>query len=192
MFEKLTRLVACLGVVTPALACASSVAPAPSEPPPCDQLCKDGTAMKSMRESMKLAFNLTLQGKPVGSHDVTTACPLGGGVRIIGTASAEPVQGATIVDLTYFFEKCVLISRDDDVEDNYAITMTGTIFQKGTLAVQPTSSTALSIKSDSLTLTGTIREPPEPFVGEACKVVLAQDGNRLTGEFCGRTATVDL
>ena len=87
---------------------------------------------------------------------------------------------------------CKSISRDDDAEDNYFVTMSGTIFQKGTLAVQPTSTTALSIKSDNLTLTGTIREPPEPFVGEGCKVLLAQDGNRLTGEFCGRTATVNL
>jgi len=186
------KLIFLFAVAVPLLACASSVAPTPDPEPPCDQLCKDGTALKSMRESMKLAFNLTLQGKPVGSHDITIACPLGGGVRIIGSASAEPVQGATNVDLTYFFEKCILISRDDDAEDNYFITMTGTIVQKGTLAVQPTSTTALSIKSDNLTLTGTIREPPEPFVGEGCKVLLAQDGNRLTGEFCGRTATVNL
>ena len=28
-------------------------------------------ALRAIRESMKVAFNLTLQGKPVGPHDVT-------------------------------------------------------------------------------------------------------------------------
>lgn len=175
-----------------ALSCASEVAATPAPPPPCEQLCKDKTALRAMREMMKLAFNLTLQGKPVGSHDVTVACPLGGGVRIIGTATGEPVQGATVVDLQYFFDKCLLLTRDDDPEDNYSINMTGTIAQKGTLAVQPTSTSALSIKSDKLTMFGTILDPPEPFQGIDCKVVLAQDGNILTGEFCGRTATTNL
>lgn len=175
-----------------ALSCASEVAPAPPAPPPCDQLCKDATAMRAMREMMKLAFNLTLQGRPVGSHDVTVGCPLGGGVRIIGSATGEPMQGSTFVDLQYFFEKCILLTRGDDPEENYTMNMTGTITQKGTLAVQPTSTTALQIKSDKLTMVGTVRDPPEPFEGLDCKVLLAQDGNILTGEFCGRTATTGL
>jgi len=172
--------------------CASDAAAAPPPPPPCDQLCKDGIMLRGLREQMKLVFNLTLQGKPVGAHDVTVPCPLGGRARIFGTASSNPIQGATDVDLTYEIEGCTLLEREDDVEENYQLTVTGTITQKGTLAVQPTSSTALAITSESVTVTGTIYDPPEPYEVRGCKILLAQNGNLLTGFLCERQASVDL
>lgn len=177
----------------PALtACASDVAAEPPPPPPCDQLCKDGIALRGMREIMKLVFNLTLQGKPVGAHDYTVPCPLGGAARVFGTATSNAVQGSTEVDLTYVIDGCTLLERDDDVKENYRLTVTGTLVQKGTLAVQPTSTTALGIKSDSVTVAGTIYDPPEPYEATACKAQLAQIGSKLTGLWCGRETTVDL
>src|SRR5262249_2516535 len=74
---------------------------AATAPPPCDGTCQDGIAIRALRETAKLAFNLTLQGKPVGQHDETTPCPLGGSVHVFGVATSNAVQGATEVDLTY-------------------------------------------------------------------------------------------
>ena len=190
-------LLALLLLVAAALAvgaagCASDVAPAAAAPPPCDQLCKDGIVLRGLREQMKLVFNLTLQGKDVGAHDYTVPCPLGGQARIYGTATAEPIQGATIVDLTYDIQACTVLERDDDVDENYQLTVTGVITQKGTLAVQPTSTTALAIQAEKMTITGTIYDPPEPYDVTDCKVTLSQSGNNLTGFLCERTASVDL
>ena len=47
-------------------ACASDIEAEPA--PPCDQLCQDSNALRAVREGMKLIYNLTLQGKPVGSQ----------------------------------------------------------------------------------------------------------------------------
>lgn len=186
-------------LLLPALALASSVAgcssdlgPAPPPPPPCELGCQDGIALRGMREGMKLVFNLTLQGKPVGAHDYTVPCPLGGLARIYGTATANAEQGATEVDLTYDINGCTLLERDDDVEENYELTVTGVVRQVGTLAVQPTSSTALSVTSDDLTVVGNVYEPPVPYEVRSCPVRLSQDGNRLAGYLCDRIAAVDL
>src|SRR5262245_58145120 len=43
----------------------------PPEPPPCDDACTDGIALRSVRETMKLVYNLTLQGNDVGEQDET-------------------------------------------------------------------------------------------------------------------------
>ncbi len=78
----------------------------PPEPEPCDQQCLDTSAIRALRETIKLAFNLTLQGKPVGAHDVTVPCPFGGSIRVYGEAYSNPIQGATEVTLTYELAGC--------------------------------------------------------------------------------------
>jgi len=185
--------IAALGAIALSVTgCGGDVGPAPPPPPPCDQLCKDGIALRGMREGMKLIFNLTLQGKPVGAHDYTVPCPLGGSARIFGTASSNAVQGATELDLTYVVDNCTLLERDDDVEENYRLTLTGTIRQVGILAVQPGSTTALGLQSDDMSFVGTVYDPPDPYEERACRVQLAQTGNKLTGTMCTRDTTVDL
>lgn len=140
------------------LGCSSGPTPAP--PPPCDQLCLDGIAVRGVRETMKQIFNFTFQGKEVGTHDYTIPCPLGGKARIFGSATSNAVQGATEVDLTYELQGCVLLSRDKDAVQNYDLATTGTIHQKGIIAVQPSATTALGIQCDSVTVTGTVYDPP--------------------------------
>jgi hypothetical protein len=164
----------------------------PPEPPPCDDACNDGIALRSLRETMKLVYNITLQGNPEGDQDETTECPLGGNARIFGTATAEPVHGATEVELTYELDDCAYIELDDEPEESYRMRLDGTVTQSGTIAVQPTATTALLMKSDSMTLDGTVFDPPRDFQEEDCVVDVAQNGNDLSGLFCDREVGVDL
>jgi len=166
------------------LACSSGPTPAP--PPPCDQLCLDGVAMLGMRLTLKQIFNQTLQGGPVGPQDAHYVCPLGGTARVFGTATSNAVQGSTEIDLTYELDACVLLDRDTNPKGNYHLATSGTIKQVGTLAVQPTSTTALGMQSEALTITGTVYDPPVPYEQKACKLVSNQDGSKLTGTLCGR------
>ncbi|MDB5216181.1 MAG: hypothetical protein JWO86_4108 [Myxococcaceae bacterium] len=172
------------------LSCSSG--PTPAAPPVCDQLCLDGIATRGLRETMKQIFNFTFQGKDVGMHDYSIPCPLGGKARIFGTATSNAVQGAIEVDITFELDACVLLSRDTDAKQNYDLASTGTIHEKGIISVQPTATTALGIQSDSVTIEGTVYDPPVSYDAAACPLVLSQDGNTLSGMICGRTTTISL
>jgi hypothetical protein len=184
--SKTVLLFACVLVA----ACGSS-GPTP-DATPCDQKCTDGTALRGMRETMKLVFNLTFQGKPVGEHDYSFPCPLGGKARVFGTAQSNAIQGATEIDLTYELDACKLMQRDKEPSKNYDIVVSGTVKQKGIIAVQPSATTALGIDSSAMKIEGTVYDPPLPFNEAACPILFAQDGNRLTGTLCGRPVTIDL
>ena len=188
------RLVALLVVLAVGIAGPLACSPSGSTPPApaCDQSCKDATALRSMREAMKLAYNVLLQGKPVGAQDGSSPCPLGGTAHVFGQATSNPIQGATNVDLTYVFDRCGYAVKDSDPTQTYSMTLTGTVTEKGTIAVQPSSTTALDIKSDAMTLSGTVSDPPLDFQETACPVVLGQSGNKLSGTICGRTAGLTL
>ncbi|HMR09522.1 MAG TPA: hypothetical protein PKA88_27270 [Polyangiaceae bacterium] len=160
--------------------------------PPCEQECQDANALRALRETTKLVFNLTLQGKPVGSHDETTPCPQGGSARVFGEATSNAVQGASELSLTYEFSACHYLSRDDEPDENYDVVIDGTLTQVGTLAVQPTATTALVMKSDALSIEGTVYDPPKPYSAAACIVELGQSGNDLSGTICGRSAGLKL
>ena len=110
--------------------------------PPCEETCQDETAVRALRETMKLVYNLTLQGNPVGPQDESTPCPLGGSAHVFGTATSNAQFGATEVALTYELVDCHYLSRDEQPGENYDMTVTGTVTQSGTLAVQPTATTA--------------------------------------------------
>jgi hypothetical protein len=171
------------------LGCGAEQAPAS---PPCEQECLDGVAIRSLRETIKLIYNIKLQGNPVGDQDETTPCPLGGSAHVFGTASSNPVHGATEIDLTYELDACRYLSVDDEADENYDMTLTGTLTQVGTLAVQPTATMALIIRSEAMTFSGSVYDPPKAYQESACEVVLGQSGNSLSGTICGRTAGVDL
>jgi hypothetical protein len=179
-----------LATVVPLVHCSATAAPAPKAPP-CDQKCQDGVAIKAIRETMKLAFNLTLQGKPVGAHDETRPCPFGGSVRVYGTATSNAIQGATEVDLTYELDGCGYLFRDDDPDDNYTAKLSATITQRGILAVQPTATSAVIMGSAAVRYEGTVYDPPIDYNVD-CPLELAQNGNTITGRICGRDARADL
>ncbi|RYE91374.1 MAG: hypothetical protein EOO75_08860 [Myxococcales bacterium] len=176
------------GGAAPACSC-STPPPPPTEA--CDQRCADGVALRAMRETLKLAFNLALQGKPVGPQDATGACPEGGTFRVVGEATSNALQGTTTVKLTYTFEGCVYRQIDDEVDENYRMSVTGTLTQEGTIAVQPSATTALLIRSDDLTLDGEVYVPAQDYRIEQCPTVLSQTGNAIAGTVCGRAAGFD-
>jgi hypothetical protein len=177
----------CIAPLT--LACGAEDAP-PSKP--CDAECQDSVAVRGIRETLKLIYNITLQGNDVGAQDETTPCPSGGSAHVFGFATSDPEHGATEVDLTYEIDQCHYIARDSDADENYDITLTATVTQTGTIAVQPTASTGLVMQSPSLTFVGTVYDPPLPFEANACEMSLGQNGGKVSGTLCGREVGVDL
>lgn len=172
-------------------ACGSDVGEAPTSPP-CDDECRDRVALRAVREMTKLAYNLLLQGNPVGMQTEGGPCPLGGFVFVFGEASSNAEQGATVVDLAYGFEDCAYLEIDDEPDETYRMTLTGFLTQNGTLAAQPSATTALIMKSDSMTMNGTVYDPPLAYGEEGCALELGQNGNDLSGLMCGREVGVDL
>lgn len=70
--------------------------------------------------------------------------------------------------------------------------VTGSVSQTGTLAVQPTATTALVMQSAAITLEGDVYDPPIGYSIAACAVEMGQDGNQLSGTLCGRQFGVGL
>lgn len=162
--------------------CGSKAAPAAAT---CDQACIDGIALRSVRETLKLVFNLTLQGNATGPQDETTACPQGGTARVYGLATSNSVQGATMIDLTYELDHCAYLSKNSTATRNYDVTITGTVTEVGTLAVQPTANTALLLDSMALGITGTVNDPPSDYHRDPCPLKVTQNGSDVTGTWCG-------
>jgi hypothetical protein len=173
------------------VACEGSEEATTTEVPPCDQACKDATALRAVRETVKLAFNLGLQGKPVGAQDVTVACTKGGKAHITGTATANPVIGTTEVALTYTFEKCAYAQKATEPKESYATVLEGTIVEEGVLAATTTATTALVLRGHDLVLTGTVNDPPIPYEERGCALDIAQNGNLVAGTLCTRQTGFD-
>lgn len=194
MRRALFRLLLLFEALSIVAACGSSGAGTTAPPPPpCDDECKDGIAILAIRETAKLAYNLTLQGKPVGDQDVRRSCPFGGTVHVFGNATSNAVQGATEVKLTYEFADCAYTRQDNDPKHSYEIRkLTGTMTQEGILAVQPSATSAITMRSESLTFEGTVYDPPIDYTAAACPVELGQSGNNLDGKICGRAAKGEL
>jgi hypothetical protein len=163
-----------------------------SPPPPCDQACRDATALRSVREMMKLMYNLTLQGRPVGAQDVQGPCPLGGTAHVFGTATSNALQGSTDVTLTYVLDHCAYMVEAADPTQTYDVTVSGTIQEQGTLAVQPSSTTAVEIACPSIDISGTVEAPPVSYQASGCPLVAGQSGSQLSGTICGRPAGLTL
>jgi len=180
--------------LTLATASGCSAGAQPDPPPACDRSCQDGIGLRGLRETMKLAYNLLIQGRPVGAQDNMTPCrssdgSQGGNVRVFGNATSNAEQGASFVELEYDFQECAYsVPPDATPNQNYALVVTGRVRQHGTLAVQPSATTALVIDSDSLSLSGTVYDPPLDYEVSGCELAVAQQGNRVSGALCGRNA----
>jgi hypothetical protein len=114
---------------------------------------------------------------------------VGGLVHVFGNATSNSAQGSSFVELEYDFEQCAYAVPPSAVPDqNYSLVVTGHVKQQGTLAVQPSSTTALLIDSDSLSLSGTVYDPPLDYEFLGCELSVAQNGSRVAGSLCGRNA----
>jgi hypothetical protein len=190
------RIASMLGIAS-LVACGGSGAGS-STTPACDAACKDGVALVSLRLAIKLVYNLTLQSQPVGPQSgmlpnamQPMAC-LGGMASVSGTASSNADQGTTTVNLTYVFTSCHYLVIDPDPTQTFDMTLDGTVTEVGTIAVQPSSTTALEFTSAAFSFDGTVYGPPIDYVQKGCALQLAQDGNNLSGTFCGRDAGTTL
>lgn len=173
----------CLLVLVPLLgACGSP--DEPDEPKTCDEACRDEIAARALRETIKLVYNLALQGNLVGLQVEQQDCPLGGSALVTGFATSNADQGTTAVTLDYELDECAYLQRDDDVDENYDMVISGTVHETGIIAVQPTATTALIFEASSLSLEGTVFDPPSSYSESNCDARLAQDGNRLSGTWC--------
>ena len=188
---KLTRTTLMLALALPMSACGAGSHPAAAAP--CDETCQDGVALRGLRTIIKFAYNLTVQGQPVGAQDKTQDClPTNGSTgkaHVFGDATSNAAQGSSFVDLTFDFRSCAYPAPPDPAaEQNFSITVSGSITERGTLAVQPSSTSALLFHSDSVSITGTVYDPPIDYAASACVLDLSQDGNALAGTLCGRSA----
>jgi len=163
-----------------------------SSTPACDPQCTDGVALLALRDAIKLVYNVTLQGQPVGAQDKTTPCPQGGTAHVHGTATSNADQGTTTVMLTYNLSQCHYSQVDSDPSHAFDVTLTGSITEQGIIAVQPSSTTSLVLQSSSMTIAGQVYSPGIDYKETACAVLLAQDGSNLSGTLCGRPAGVTL
>jgi hypothetical protein len=159
---------------------------------PCDAECQDETALRALRETLKLVYNLTLQANPVGHQDETTPCPQGGTAHVAGEATSNAQIGTTDIDLTFELDACSYLQRDDQPEQSYGITTTGTVVESGVLAVQPSGTTAILFSSDSVTLTGTVYDPAIDYSVTDCPLEAGQNGSRIAGTLCGRDVAFQL
>lgn len=147
--------------------------------------------MRALRETLKFAFNLTVQGRPAGQHDRTVACAFGGTARVYGSVLAEAELGANEVDLTYELTDCAALQYDEEApkEYNHRLTFTGVVLQEGTIAVQPTAKTTLYMSSSSLSFSGTVHEPPLSYEEPLCTLTIEQASAVVSGTICEREAT---
>jgi len=175
----------CLGLP----ACGAGSHPAAAAP--CDEACQDNVAVRGIRTVLKYAFNFTVQGKPVGAQNWTTKClPLNGSqgsAHVVGDATSNAVQGASFVDLSFDFQGCSYAAPPDPAaEQNFTVTLGGVITEQGTLAVQPSSTTALLLHSEALDVQGSVYDPPLDYAVTGCVLDLNQNGNAVAGTLCER------
>jgi hypothetical protein len=188
--SRSSRLSLAAAALLSPLALASCSGPSTPEPPPpaaCAQDCQDAVVVRALRETIRIAFNLGLQGEPVGEQDKTLPCPEGGKVHITGTATTDASTGTNIIDLTYDFAGCRAIKTLSGRDGTYDITWTGVVVESGKISNLSGSTTALVFSCDSLVFTGNITDSAPPLaVEDACKLTLTQDGSTLSGTLCGR------
>jgi hypothetical protein len=187
------RTISTLALTVSLLASACGAGSHPAAAAPCDQACQDGVALRGLRTMVKFAFNLTVQGQPIGAQDKSQAClPSNGSAgkaHVFGNATSNAAQGSSFVDLSFDFTGCAYPAPPDPSADqNFNVTVDGLITEQGTLAVQPSATTALMFHSDALSITGTVYDPPLDYAASECVLDLNQDGNALAGTWCGRAA----
>jgi hypothetical protein len=163
----------------------------PPDAAACGPSCMDAIAVRALRDAIKNVYNVALQARPVGAQDQTLPCLLGGMAHVYGEATSNADQGATTVSLTYDLTSCAFSETDTDPNQTFKMTLSGRVTESGTIAVQPSSTTALRFGSDAVTFSGTVYSPPIPYQ-QKCAVALGQTGNDLSGTLCSRTAGLAL
>jgi hypothetical protein len=145
---------------------------------------------------LKLAYNFSVGGKPVGAQDATIPCVYSAGtmgsVHVHGSATSNNLQGSTFIGdiaavppapLLYDFNGCRYIQHDAESEQNFDIILTGSVGELGTLSQQPTATTALAITGSGLHLSGTVYDPASAY-DQLWNLGAVQDGNNVGACIC--------
>jgi hypothetical protein len=167
---------------------------AKSTPPPvCGQACQDGVALRGLRTMIKIAYDGLVQGKPVGAQDVMQSCIYQGTVHIHGLATVNALQGDTFlgdsravppVPFTYDFASCRWIEPTSaTAEENFDLTLSGSVGELGTLSQQPTANTVLGFTAGGLHLSGTVYDAPIPY-DAFWNLKAGQTGNSMSACIC--------
>jgi hypothetical protein len=171
-----------------ALGCGSSS----SAPPPldagCEQACQDGMALYAVRQTMRLLYNESLNGREAGTQDAGAEC-LTGTANVSGVAVPDGGVGSVGVSLAYDFQACEYLDKSSAAAHTFDLTFTGVVTETGTLAVLGTATMALTIESAEITISGSVGDPPTPYVAPRCSLSLTQNSNDLEGTICGRAAS---
>ncbi len=159
-------------------------------PPPCDQACQDGIALRALRDGLTIAYNRAFPqppGAPVpnGAQDATVPCDDVHKVHLFGTAVSDPVQAVTSVNLTYDVPGCPVRATDATADENYALRIAGTVTQTGTVSAQSSAYNALVIRATAVTFSGTVYDPAVSYE-QTCSIEVVQNGNNISGRLCGR------
>jgi hypothetical protein len=166
----------------------------PAPPATCDVACQDGVALRALRVGMRVYYNFAIAGNPVGMQDKTVPCIPSGSVHIVGEAQSNAMLGiSTLKNLTYTFTDCQNPApKSTTPERNYNLTINGVVTEDGTLAMGgPT--TSLMINGTDVAFKGQVYDPPQDYPDKTadvlqgpCPLDALQDGNNVTGHFCGR------
>lgn len=162
-------------------------------PPACERSCRDDVALRALRTMLKLAYNATVAGRPVGAQDASFPCPYGAGsVHVYGTATSNNQQGSTFIgDITktppepliYEFDGCRYLQRDAESDQNFDMVLDGSVGELGTLAQQPTATTALAFTGTDLHLYGSVYDPAYAY-DERWNFASVQNGNDVGACIC--------
>lgn len=158
----------------------------PSTASTCNQSCQDNVVGYALDETLWLLWNEQLAGRPSGNQDTTAICPLRGTAHITGTTGVA-TNGINTANLTFELSDC------SNSNSSYSLSFSGTVTWNGTFS--STSANAISFRSNSLTLAGTVKRNDSPTVSETCAVALTDTYDKSTpgqrgwldGELCGRT-----
>jgi hypothetical protein len=170
-----------------ALVGCGSPTPAPAPPATCDTACADGIALYALRQTMRLIYNEALTAQDAGARDGGGEC-LTGTAAVGGTAVPDGGFGSVGVSLSYEFAACQLLRKETTPGHDYDLTFAGTVSQEGAIDVLGASTMTLAIKSDALSFSGTVYDPPVQHEGSSCVVDVTQNGNDVVGTICGRPA----
>jgi hypothetical protein len=151
----------------------------------CDVTCQDQIIGYALDETLWLLWNENFAGQPSGNQSRTVNCPLGGTAQVSGTTGVA-TNGINTIHLTLNLQSC------ENSNTTYSLAFTGSLTWDGSFS--NSSANAVTLKSSSLDVQGTVKRYDMPDVSQTCAVSLTDVYNKqssttavwLNGEICGR------
>ena len=151
------------------------------------QFVRDQVTTEGILAAADALFEEHIAGRPLGSHDLTVTCPLGGSVRITGTTASDRIL------LTYDLSDCRLEPSSVDASSSVDITLTGELTQDVVPGATASEGTA-TLTATNLSMRGSATYGSEEGdIDEQCDVAMSLLASEASlagvGELCGRPVT---